>query len=60
MTLPTHPTSVLTTLMLTLVGCTQPLENAITVSCTEIAPQAAGPAQPPPGGEPGRSAPEKR
>ena len=53
MTRPTYPTSALTTLMLTLIGCTQPLGNAIAVSCTEITPQAAGPAQPPPGGEPG-------
>ena len=52
MTRPARYSGALSTLMLTLIGCTQQIENAIPVSCTEITPQGFGRAAPLPGGGP--------
>ena len=52
MTRPTRCAGPLATLVLTLIGCNQPIENAIPVSCTEITPQGFGTAAPLPGGGP--------
>lgn len=49
---PSRHAAALTTLLLTLLGCTRPLESAIAVSCTEIIPQGSGPATPTIGASP--------